>query len=72
MTEPCLIILQEVGGIPTLGGCTLCPATILASGAPPVGIAKDHLDRLEKLFRSHIVDTHMHMRRNDHASKGAC
>jgi hypothetical protein len=58
MKEPELLITREVGGIPILGGCSSCEDVIFESG-DPIGIAMEHQQKLEKLFREHFRMVHM-------------
>jgi hypothetical protein len=44
---PHLVILREKEGIPMIGGCSACKDEVFATGAVPIGMAGEHLEKLE-------------------------
>ena len=59
MKKPHLLILGDVGGIPTEGGCSSCKDVLFSTGAE-LGEAQEHHNKLEGLFREHFRKVHMY------------
>lgn len=57
--KPHLIILKEVDGFPSVGGCSHCPSVVLATNATPMGMAGEHLYALNRMFAKHLRFAHL-------------
>jgi hypothetical protein len=59
LNKPHLVILVEVGRIPTRGGCSACKDVLFTTGHD-IGTAQEQHSKLESLFREHFRKVHMH------------
>jgi len=57
MKKPSLVIHEEIGGVPTKGGCSSCKDVLFVTGAG-IGSAQEHHSKLESLFRDHFRKVH--------------
>jgi len=59
VNKPHLVILVEVSRIPIRGGCSACKDVLFTTG-DDIGTAQVQHSKLEKLFRVHFREVHMH------------